>query len=97
MALAQLGGGRRSAHSVLAGVLAVAVDDAVTSGESASVNAVISDALQDWHEKRALREELRADLRAGMDDIAAARVQDPHAEYIIARGRQRRSALSHSE
>ncbi|NBB81721.1 MAG: type II toxin-antitoxin system ParD family antitoxin [Verrucomicrobia bacterium] len=76
--------------------MAVAVSDAVASGEYDSTGAVISEPLSAWRERRALREPLRAEVQAGIDDIDTGRVRDFDADRIIAMGRRKRSARSRS-
>ncbi len=77
-----------------------AVKDAVHSGAYASSSEIIREALRDWRHKRMVQErqlgELRADVRAGMEDIHAGRVQDFDAERIIDKGREKQSARSSS-
>lgn len=65
---------------------------AIQAGEYASSSEVIREALRDWEHKKAMQEnalqELRAKIRAGMDDIEAGRVQDFDPERIIEKGEQ---------
>lgn len=81
--------------------MAHTVKDAVHCGAYASSSEVIREALRDWRYKRMMQErqlgELRADVQAGVDDLAVGRVQDFDADRIIEKGRQLRSAPSSSE
>ena len=72
--------------------MAAIVKNAVADGDYASNSEVVREALRDWKTKRAsqLRElaTLRADIEAGLADVAAGRVKDFDAEQIIERGRR---------
>lgn len=77
------------------------VKGAIEAGDYASSSEVVREALRDWRDKRSVRErqlaELKADIRAGLDDVAAGRVEDFDAESIVDEGRRRlatRSSLS---
>ena len=72
--------------------MAAVVKSAVESGDYASTSEVVRSALRDWKLKRALQLEelqaLRADLAAGLADVAAGRVQSFDPDSIIERGRK---------
>jgi antitoxin ParD1/3/4 len=72
--------------------MAAAIKDAVEVGDYASVSEVVRDALRDWKTRRALQVEelaaLKADIDAGLADVAAGRVKDFDSNRIIARGRK---------
>ncbi len=72
--------------------MAEAVRDAVKAGDYASSSEIIREALRDWQHNRALRkrqlEELRTDVRKGLDDIEAGRLRDFDPDRIIAKGRK---------
>jgi antitoxin ParD1/3/4 len=76
--------------------MALAVKGAVSAGEYASSSEIVREALRDWRHKRALQERelegLRTDLRTGLTDIDAGRVQDFDATRIARKGRQRLAA-----
>ncbi|MEO1019608.1 MAG: type II toxin-antitoxin system ParD family antitoxin [Pseudomonadota bacterium] len=80
--------------------MAHAVRGVVESGSYASSSEVIREALRDWQLKRQIQdrqlEELKTDVRAGLDDIDAGRVQDFDAERIIDRGKARLASRSRS-
>jgi antitoxin ParD1/3/4 len=76
--------------------IAHAVKGAVSSGEYASSSEIIREALRDWRHKRAVQERLQADVRAGIEDIEAGRVQDFDADRIIEKGRKKLNARSSS-
>lgn len=69
------------------------VRSAVFAGEYASSSEIVREALRDWRHKRALRqrelEELRADIRRGIEDADSGRVSDFDPERIIDGGRRR--------
>jgi antitoxin ParD1/3/4 len=75
--------------------LAAAVDEAVASGEYASVSSVIGDALARWKEERELFgysvEELRALVQEGVDS-GPSRFEDMAAIKAEARARLERKA-----
>ena len=77
------------------------VRQAVKAGEYASSSEVIREALRDWRHNRALRkrriQELRADVRAGLEDIGDGRVREFDADRIIAEGRKRSAGRAGSE
>ena len=81
--------------------MAKAVKGAVSAGEYASNSEIIREALRDWHHKRALQERelegLRADVKTGIDDVEAGRVQDFDAERIVQKGRKRLAEPAPSE
>lgn len=81
--------------------LAHAVKGAVEAGEYASSSEIIREALRDWRHKRMMQDrqlaELRAEVRAGIEDVEAGRVQDFDAERIIEKGKQRRPGRSRFE
>ena len=75
----------------LPGEMAAEVKGAVQTGDYASTSEVIRDALRDWKAKRATAQAelsaLRADIRKGLEDVAAGRAKDFDADRIIAEGR----------
>jgi len=72
--------------------MAAVVKSAVEAGDYASTSEVVRAALRDWKMKRALQVEelaaLKADIDAGLADVAAGRVKDFDTDKIIARGRK---------
>ncbi len=72
--------------------MAAAVKSAVDAGDYASTSEVVRATLRDWKMKRALQIEqlaaLKADIDAGLADVAAGRVEDFDAARIVARGRK---------
>jgi antitoxin ParD1/3/4 len=64
----------------------------VDAGDYASTSEVVRAALRDWKLKRALQIEelaaLKADIDAGLADVAAGRVKNFDAARIVARGRK---------
>jgi len=72
--------------------MAAAVKSAVDAGDYASTSEVVRAALRDWKMKRALQIEeltaLKADIDAGLADVAAGRVKDFDAARIVERGRK---------
>jgi antitoxin ParD1/3/4 len=72
--------------------MAAAVKSAVDTGDYASTSEVVRAALRDWKMKRALQIEglaaLKADIDAGLADVAAGRVKDFDAARIVERGRK---------
>src|SRR3984957_15259084 len=72
--------------------MAAAVKSAVDAGDYASTSEVVRAALRDWKMKRALQIEelaaLKADIDAGLADVAAGRVKNFDAASIVARGRK---------
>jgi antitoxin ParD1/3/4 len=72
--------------------MAAVVKSAVDAGDYASTSEVVRAALRDWKMKRALQIEelaaLKADIDAGLADVAAGRVKDFDAARIVARGRK---------
>jgi antitoxin ParD1/3/4 len=68
------------------------VKSAVEAGDYASTSEVVRAALRDWKLKRALQIEelpaLKADLGAGLADVAAGRVKDFDSTRIVERGRK---------
>jgi antitoxin ParD1/3/4 len=72
--------------------MAAAVKSAVDAGDYASTSEVVRAALRDWKMKRALQIEelaaLKADIAAGLADVAAGRLEDFDAARIVARGRK---------
>ena len=72
--------------------MAAAVKSAVDAGDYASTSEVVRAALRDWKMKRALQIEelaaLKADIDAGLADVAAGRVEDFDTARIVARGRK---------
>ncbi len=71
---------------------AAVVRDAVETGDYASTAEVIRDALRDWKVKRAVQVEelasLKADIEAGLADVAGGRVTDFDTRRIVERGRK---------
>src|SRR5271166_2697158 len=72
--------------------MAAVVKSAVDAGDYASTSEVIRAALRDWKLKRAMQIEelaaLKADIDAGLADVAAGRVKDFDAARVIERGRK---------
>jgi antitoxin ParD1/3/4 len=72
--------------------MAAIVRSAVEAGDYASTSEVVRAALRDWKTKRALQlEELaaqKADIDAGLADVAAGRVKKFDAARIVERGRK---------
>jgi antitoxin ParD1/3/4 len=72
--------------------MAAAVKSAVEAGDYASTSEVVRAALRDWKMKRALQIEelaaLKADIDAGLADVAAGRVNNFDAARIVGRGRK---------
>src|SRR5580698_5317724 len=72
--------------------MAAVVKSAVETGDYASTSEVVRAALRDWKMKRALQVEelaaLKADIDAGLTDVAAGRVKDFDATRIVASGRK---------
>jgi antitoxin ParD1/3/4 len=80
--------------------MAAVVKRAVEAGDYASTSEVVRAALRDWKMKRALQVEelaaLKADIDAGLADVAAGRVKDFDATRIVERGRKLLAARSPS-
>jgi antitoxin ParD1/3/4 len=72
--------------------MAAAVKSAVEAGDYVSTSEVGRTALRDWKMKRALQIEelaaLKADIDAGLADVAAGRVKNFDAARIAERGRK---------
>ena len=72
--------------------MAAVVKGAVQTGDYASTSEVVREALRDWKTKRALQLQelavLKADIDAGLADVAAGRVQDFDPARVIERGRK---------
>ena len=72
--------------------MAAVARSAVEAGDYASTSEVVRAALRDWKTKRALQIEelaaLRADIDAGLADVAAGRVKKFDAARIVERGRK---------
>jgi antitoxin ParD1/3/4 len=72
--------------------MAAVVRGAVEAGDYASTSEVVRAALRDWKTKRALQLEelavLKADIDAGLADVAAGRVKKFDAARIVERGRK---------
>jgi antitoxin ParD1/3/4 len=72
--------------------MAAVVKTAVATGDYASTSEVVRAALRDWKIKRALQVEelalLKADIDAGIADVAAGRVKEFDAARIVERGRK---------
>jgi antitoxin ParD1/3/4 len=81
--------------------IAEAVRGAVEAGEYASGSEIVREALRDWKHKRALRDQelaqLRADVREGVSDVEAGRINDFDAARIIRRGEQQLQSIEPSE
>jgi antitoxin ParD1/3/4 len=71
--------------------MAALVKSAVQAGDYASTSEVVRAALRDWKMKRAIQIEelaaLKADIDAGLADIAAGRVKNFDRARIVERGR----------
>src|ERR1700721_8556 len=80
--------------------MAAVVKSAVEAGDYASTSEVVRAALRDWKMKRALQVEelaaLKADIDAGLADVAAGRVKNFDATRIVERGRKLLAARSPS-
>ena len=80
--------------------MAAVVKGAVEDGDYASTSEVVRDALRDWKMKRALQVEelaaLKADIDAGLADVAAGRIKDFNTTRIVERGRKLLAARSPS-
>jgi antitoxin ParD1/3/4 len=80
--------------------MAALVKSAVQAGDYASTSEVVRAALRDWKVKRALQVEelaaLKADIDAGLADIAAGRVKNFDRARIVERGRKLLAARSPS-
>ena len=72
--------------------MAAVVKSAVEAGDYASTSEVVRSALRDWKTKRALQLEelaaLKADIDAGLADVAAGRVKTFDTVRIVERGRK---------
>ena len=72
--------------------IALLVKDAVAEGNYTSTSEVISEALRDWKVKRDLHMQkfaaLKADIDAGIADMATGRMTEFSVETIVERGRQ---------
>ena len=73
--------------------MAQTVKSAVEDGDYASSSEIIREALRDWQRKRRLQEseleQLRADIRGGLDDLKAGRVSNFDADRIVKKGASR--------
>ncbi len=73
--------------------MAQAVKSAAKGGDYASSSEIIREALRDWQRKRRLQEseleQLRADIRDGLDDIKAGRITNFDADRIVKKGESR--------
>ena len=80
--------------------MATVVKAAVAEGDYASSSEVMREALRDWKTKRTLQSRalatLRADIDAGLADLADGRVKDFDSAHIVKRGRQRLASRSRS-
>jgi antitoxin ParD1/3/4 len=78
-----------------------AVRSAVSAGDYASSSEIVREALRDWRHKRALRqrelEDLRADIRRGIEDAETGRVRDFDPERIIEKGGRRLARRASSD
>ena len=74
---------------------AAIVKRAISDGDYASASDVVRDALRDWTEKRGVRAQdlasLKADIEHGLADAEAGRVKAFDIAGIVARGRALRS------
>jgi antitoxin ParD1/3/4 len=72
--------------------MAAAVKSAVETGDYASTSEVVRAALRDWKTKRVLQLEelaaLKADIDAGLADVAAGRVKKFDGARIVERGKK---------
>ncbi len=73
--------------------MAQTVKSAVKRGDYASSSEIIREALRDWQRKRRLQEseleQLRADIRDGLDDLQAGRISSFDADRIVKKGASR--------
>ncbi len=73
--------------------MAQTVKSAVKDGVYASSSEIIREALRDWQRKRRLQEseleQLRADIRDGLDDLKAGRINGFDADRIVTKGASR--------
>ena len=73
--------------------MAQTVKSAVKDGVYASSSEIIREALRDWQRKRRLQEseleQLRADIRDGLDDLKAGRINGFDADRIVKKGASR--------
>ncbi len=73
--------------------MAQSVKSAVKDGVYASSSEIIREALRDWQRKRRLQEseleQLRADIRDGLDDLKAGRINGFDADRIVKKGASR--------
>ncbi len=73
--------------------MAQTVKIAVKRGDYASSSEIIREALRDWQRKRRLQEseleQLRADIRDGLDDLQAGRISSFDADRIVKKGASR--------
>ncbi len=71
--------------------MAAIVKGAVADGDYASTSEVVREAIRDWKLKRALQLQelsaLKADIDAGLADVASGRIKSFDPDAIIARGR----------
>ena len=76
--------------------MAQTVKGAVKNGDYASSSEIVREALRDWQHKRRLQEgeleQLRADVRDGIDDLKAGRVRNFDADRIVKKGESRLAA-----
>lgn len=81
--------------------MAEVVRQCVESGEYASSSEVIREALRDWKHKHALRqkeiEELKVDIRHGINDVDAGKVHNFDPERIIKKGESKLAGRASSE
>jgi antitoxin ParD1/3/4 len=70
--------------------MAQIVKSAVKDGDYASSSEIIREALRDWQRKRRLQEreleQLRADIRDGLEDLKGGRISSFDADRIVKRG-----------
>ncbi len=81
--------------------MAQTVKSAVKDGGYASSSEIIREALREWQRKRQLQEseleQLRADIRDGLDDLKAGRISNFDADRIVKKGESRLAGREPSE
>ncbi len=81
--------------------MAQTVKSAVKDGDYSSSSEIIREALRDWQRKRRLQEseleQLRADIRDGLDDLKAGRMSNFDADRIVKKGESRLAGREPSE
>ncbi len=80
--------------------MAQTVKSAVKDGVYATSSEIIREALRDWQRKRRHQEseleQLRADIRDGLDDLKAGRINGFDADRIVKKGASRLSGRERS-